>query len=337
MGLYTEAIQQQEDALLQEIEIRRLVATGQEAAADALRTQIAREEELAQARAAGLSDEAIAALEAVQAQEELARAQEEAARAAREAAQALFESRQFDLDIAARQASLGGDDLGALQLRLQAQAEAELFRAQELLEAGRITEEMFRELSEVLTGEVNQTLAETQEAARLAALEITNNLNLRLLRAQGLSEEAQALQNLLELEDARRRGYTEQQLALLEQAQAAEAAARANQTVAAAARETEQTINRVARALNAPTGLRLSLLRYQASALSQPGAPQVYGTQPFASTSTAQTAPAAPTPNVTINVNAQPGQSPTEIARAVKREFDREARAGGTPYTLTGA
>lgn len=72
-----------------DLEVRRLVAAGDNDAADALRRQIEEEQQLADARKNGMSDAQIATLAAVQADEDLATARDKAAAAAQKEADRL--------------------------------------------------------------------------------------------------------------------------------------------------------------------------------------------------------------------------------------------------------
>lgn len=199
--------------------------------------------------------------------------------AALAAAEALrHQGAQFEQDVAIRELLLAGDDKGALIARLDMQAQDELFRARLLLEAGVITEEAFNRLRTVILGETLQAIeafeqaardaAEAAEAAaraeRFRAHQDLENLRIRGLVAQGRDEEAQALRDQLELMRAIQEGRGGEYIALLLEVQALEAARRASDSLARSVRDTTDAMEAASRALNAPRGLRLSLLQWRA-------------------------------------------------------------------------
>ncbi len=99
---------------------------------------------------------------------------EEAAQAAAKAAE---EERRinaqkrtdFLANLQEREAALSGNDAEALRVRKMAQNAQELAAAQELLEKGVITEDLFKRLADVLGGELEKALKDTAAAAQAAA------------------------------------------------------------------------------------------------------------------------------------------------------------------------
>src|SRR5690606_8325195 len=104
----------------------------------------------------------------------------------REEVLALRELRQTELDVVARERALRGDDRGALEARLQAQAEAERNQIADRLAAGEIEIELYNRLVAVITGEVTQALEAFDQAAQQAARSAMESLELRLLSAYGM-------------------------------------------------------------------------------------------------------------------------------------------------------
>ena len=167
------------------------------------------------------------------------------------------------------------------------QGEAELARARDLLEAGIITEDMFQRLADVIAGETLAALrafVQSAEDAAEAALKAAAaeqfraqqdmaNLQVRLLTAQGYSEEAAVMRAHIELMQAIHEGRSAEYIALLEQIHAEEARARAMARSTQAITDTANAANDLARVLNAPSGLRLSLLQWRASAWEGSGVP----------------------------------------------------------------
>jgi tape measure domain-containing protein len=136
---------------------------------------------------------------------------------------ALAESmaKSIDLNIA----QVTGNEEGAAWMQLQTEHAT---RWQEAIAAG-VSDDVLARLEEAMELENQQFEQERQHAAEIAALETkerTESLQVRMLRAQGLDDEADALALQMEQErellEARQAGYTEAELALLLQVQAAE-------------------------------------------------------------------------------------------------------------------
>lgn len=235
--------------------------------------------------AAGTITEAeLASLEAIL-RDNLNVALEETAQRAAAAAEAIERTKQsFEADLQAREAGLAGRDQTAYEISLRAQAQQEIDRAEDLLTAGTITEEMFRRLVDVLEGEVAQALEQfdedLKEAARSAreaaaaeryrAMTDTENLRIRLLTAQGRDEEAQILRQQLEIIAAVNEGRSGEYIAMLQQIHATERAKAAADAQTAAVEGATRAAEAMSEAFNSPQGVRLSLLRYRASILSEP-------------------------------------------------------------------
>lgn len=213
--------ERREQQLRDSIAVRRLEAQGMDEAAAAMQRRLEKEQEIADAREQGFSEETIAALRHVQALEDAARARREEQRAMEEQMEQRRKSRRFGLELQEREAAAGGDERGALEARLQMQAEQELFEAGKLVEAGVITSEQFRRLAEVLEAEANQALEEhtrqiERQAAALAQANASfeQNIALEELRLQGKDREAEILQRQIrfekELQDAREAGIDEE-------------------------------------------------------------------------------------------------------------------------------
>lgn len=100
------------------------------------------------------------------------------------------------------------------------------------------------------------------EARALAEAQYREDLEVRLLRAKGLNEEAEALALLhkqqREMQEAVDRGYDDATRALL-------ARVHEEERLAQAVRDTTDAIRSATSALNAPSGLRLSLHRWRAT------------------------------------------------------------------------
>ncbi len=281
--------------------------------------------------------------------------QEEAA--AREAALRAQQVADFELDMESIRAALDGDDLRLASLQLEAQRDRELDQYRKLLEAGIITTEQFDEMEELLgrrltrsIEEVNERLAEMEqraleaaeaERARAEAEAFRQSmdeeaLRARLLRAQGFEEEARLIENATAIERAMRDGRSESYLAMLQQLQAQEALNDAMRAASRHAEETARAMNVTSRALNAPSGLRLSLMRWQAS-LAGTGA-QADGVTPAAA---ARFAGGASTTNVSvgdIHIHVDGDADAELVARTVHEALQREFnRGGGNPLVFARA
>jgi TP901 family phage tail tape measure protein len=286
-----------------------------------------------------INDEVIAAL---------ADFDEAAAETAARLAEAAAKARSgFEADVLIREAELSGNAIEALRVRLELSAKDEIDRARELLAAGTITQEWFDRFVVVVGEELTQAMADAtlaaEELARaeaFAAAQAMDNLRVRLLNAQGLTEEAQALRDRMEIQAAIEAGRSAEYIMLLRQVQAEEARARALQEEEAAVKATTERIKEVSQALNAPTGLNLSLLRWRAAmpknrmwdqggALGQPvsdsgrfiGGSTVNNTQ--TSTTTMQLSSGA------IQITVPKGTDGATLVQQIAAELERIAMAGG--------
>ena len=190
----------------------------------------------------------------------------------------IMEERLELFSLEAREARLAGDAQRARVAELRARAEEELAAARRLVADGQRTEEWFRRLAAIIDGELNQALRdmarESRDAARAAweaaAAEAArrddemDRLRLRILRAQGRDSEAAALERTMELQAAVRSGADSAFLALLRQAQAEEARARATESATRATDRMTESLSSAAGNLNAPSGLPATLLRIRA-------------------------------------------------------------------------
>lgn len=323
------AVRQQED----EIAIRTLIAQGRDEEAEAMRREIEEREILA--RAAELGGDAL--VELWQDLFDLEAQARETAKAAKEAAEAtrLMRQGRYDtLDLTARRARLEGDERAAFEAELQAQAERELNALADRLAAGEIEIEMYHALAAVINDEVTAALEAFDEAAKQAAKSAMDNLQLRLLVAHGMDEEAFLLRQQLEYQDAIAQGRSEEYLAMLRSVHVAEQQARARQRAAAAEREhqralekTTQAVHGVARALDGPTGFTFALTRSRV--LREFGL-----ANPALETRTSERGVSIGS----INIQTLPGQDTQAIAEAVTEEIGRQItrglRAGGyNPFT----
>jgi hypothetical protein len=223
-----------------ELDGRLLRARGMEEEGQAIARQLAREEELRRAREAGWSDEMLALLELIHVEEDLARVRSEAASAARReeeevraAARQAHEGQLFMLDLLAREADLADNALEVIRVRMEMQTAQEVRRAEELLAAGTITEELFARLIEILDGEMTRALedfaagVEAAAAATIRAMDrMSESLDLRELVLEGREAEAALLrlefQQRRELEEAIAQGLGDDVIDRLRRVQDAE-------------------------------------------------------------------------------------------------------------------
>lgn len=325
-----EARKAEAEAVKESVQVRILQAQGLDDEADALALEIERKNELARARE--LEDEALVALlQDLYALEDAALA---AAEAAAEASR-IFSEGQLGLDLDARDAVLAGDPEAAAFARAEARRREETRAAEEAFEAGEIGIDTFERWIDVIDREFIRAIEDateaTKAAAEAAAFQASQeklNLEVRLLAAQGLDEEAFLLRQRIEYLDAVNQGRDEEYLALLRQVQAAERSARARREeevatdkAVRASKDLKSEMDNVSRALNAPSGVRLSLLRWRASIA---GTPLGVAARSGGSTSPVVTNVGT----VTINVSAPEGMDPQEVAQMVVREFGRLQDAG---------
>lgn len=253
-------------------QIRLFEAQGNTGAADALRRRIEQQGILDHALDVG----GLALVEFWQEVFQVEAAAREAARAADELARALERAQRtmdLTLDLALRDARLRGDTEGELRIIYQQQRT----EAERLFAAGEINQRLFNEWVRIIDGELNRALEDAARAAREAAeaerfrqMVDTENLRVRLLLAQGRDVEAQQLRNQIELLQALEDERSAEYIALLKQVQAQEAANKAQAEAKRQTEETQRAFENLSRALNRPSGVRLSLLRYQASRLAGP-------------------------------------------------------------------
>lgn len=268
-----EELRKQEIAAMeQSIEVEMLRAQGMDEAADALERQIAREKRLADAAALDPSGGLEALLEQLFAVQDAAREAAEAEAALAEARRQAARRRDFMTDFQVAVATGAGDDLGVQRILGEAQIRRQIEQYKELVEAGTISQSALDRFAETLRDNLTKQLDEAAEAARRAAeaekhrkIVDLENLRVRLLVAQGLDDEAAALRRQIELMDALHNERSDEYIALLRQVHAAEIMAEARQKEKRAMDETAEAIHGVSRALNAPQGLRLSLLRWRSS------------------------------------------------------------------------
>jgi len=253
----------------------------------------------------------------------------------------------FQADVLVREAELSGNAIDALRVRMETQAASEVERARELLDAGTITLEWFDRFVDAVGGKVVQALADaTQAAEELAraeafqAAQAMDNLRVRLLTARGLTEEAQALRNRMEIQQAIESGRSGEYIALLRQVQAEEARSKALQEESAAVKETTERIKEVSQALNAPTGLNLSLLRWraaipqnrlwdQATPFSQPASDsgRLIGGSTVNNTRSSSVTMQLGAESIQISVPK--GTNGAELVQQIRTELERIAMAGG--------
>lgn len=332
-------IKSQED----EIAVRRLIAQGKDEEAAALRRQL---DEQAQLDAAyELGGEALRALwEELFNLEEASRAAAKAAEEAAEAQRRADTRRDFEANLGIIQANNRGDDLAAFSIGAEVQAAQDIADARKLFEDGIIDQALLDEFIEAigirLANAIEDTTRAIEEAARAeeyrAGVEL-QNLELRLLYANGLTDEALLLKQSLELQDAIFQGKSDEYIATLKQVQAAERAAAQNRRQTQALQEQSRAAEEATRALDgtsrAITRIRTEeLARYRNEVLRNESAYRAtdpfgveFGTPRFggAAGGTLRIEAGA------IIVNAAPGQDPAQIAQAVIDEVAKKKRAGG--------
>jgi hypothetical protein len=183
-----------------DLEVRRLLATGFDEEAEALRRRIANQKEYDDAVRAGADETTLALILLVQGLEETARAAAEAARQAEEQARAEAERARTiaGLDIAIARA--GGNDAEATRI------ERELILAE-------VTDEVIRAKYEELWAiqDFNKAIQEAADAAELLARQQirSEDLEVRRLIATGNAIEAEELRFQLEQEREIRRAEAE--------------------------------------------------------------------------------------------------------------------------------
>ncbi|MCA0377565.1 MAG: hypothetical protein LCH84_18170 [Gemmatimonadetes bacterium] len=169
-----------------ELNARGAAAAGRTAEAEAIRSQIARERELSEARKAGADAAMLAAIAEVQAAE--AAAQERARMRERDA---------FAGDLTARGQAIRGDARGAFVTRQGLGAASALAEAEALVQAGTITAEMFEQLKQIIGVEMAQALYAFDQAAEQARKAQQDDLAVRELVALGYGKEAEQLRRTI--------------------------------------------------------------------------------------------------------------------------------------------
>lgn len=196
----------------------------------------------------------------------------------------------------------------------------------------------FREFADLLEQAVDlyeQNAEAIREWQREQEGAFAEDLRVRLLRAQGLEDEAASLELQLrqerELQQAREMGYSTETLALLEQAQAEERLAQARQ-------DEVDAINDATRALNSPSGLNLSLYRWRASMMPSLDTSRPSRTRTGATTGTGVVDGEGRRGGDTYNfhegaIRVEGSGDPEATAEEVLRSVRRLAlRGGGDPF-----
>jgi tape measure domain-containing protein len=147
----------------------------------------AEEEAAALVRIKDLYDQTVASMEAAAA---AAAAAADAERKRREEEQARART-AFGLDLTQRRQTLNGDSRGAFITGQTIANNAALASAQELVEAGTITQQMFDDLKVLLGDELVAALKAFDEAAAEAKVQTMEDLEVRALVAQGRTAEAE--------------------------------------------------------------------------------------------------------------------------------------------------
>jgi len=316
-----EAVEDLDTAFLRNLDVRELYAKGLDREAIALQRDIEYQDMLDR----GYSESTVARLRYIHGLED-----EAAALAAAEAARR--QSRAFDADLDLREVALYGTDRDLLTAR----ANAELERGIQLLLDDVITFEQYMRLEAIVMAELGKALRELEDAATAAAeaarkaaqaereraRQDMQNLRVRLLMAQGDDAGARALRNQAETEKAIADGRSASYIQLLQLVHAEEARRDALNAQTKAIQDTTAAANEMARVLNAPTGLRLSLLQWRAQ-----------GSGVFPSPSADTGRPAQQTTSFTfgaesITIVAAKGESGEELLDRILAAANRRARAG---------
>lgn len=127
---------------------------------------------------------------------------EQEAEAAREAARQ-FSIALTDMEIAAREAALAGNDLEAQIIRRQMQAEQEIQQYRELYEAGQITEEQFERIVDIIGRETVEAVNRLRDAVARMQADFEAGLDIDILNLLGDTNEARRLQFELQRDRAR--------------------------------------------------------------------------------------------------------------------------------------
>jgi len=338
------------DRYREELEIRELLATGQEEAAAAMRLEVDQRRELEEAIAAGWDELTLDMLRGVHDLEKAAREMAEEARQAAEDARIERVNTDFAQSLRDRRSLLGleGDALAIQQRQIQNQRELNA-----AIDAG-ITEDLILQLQilqaeefaafiESLKEVEENTGLSTQELERLAEsmeryrANLIEDIRVRELYVAGFENEAQLLQLRLrqqkeyaEAVENEASGDTLQRLKDLQDAEYERLESQLNQIDVAqeythavqaqekAVKDTTRAVQETTRVLNAPSGLRLSLLQWRASAAGSPGFQM----------------PSTSTSGSTINmggitIQAAKGVSGKELLQGIIVEAQRAYRASG--------
>jgi TP901 family phage tail tape measure protein len=269
-----------------DLQVRLLRAQGMDREAQAMQEAIQFERER-QELLDKYGDEAAVLISLIDGIERVTRARREEADAARSAQ--LFSD--FVAEIAYLKAVLSDDKLGQFTIRIQQDVERRMQALRKLFEDGIITAEQFAEAQEVIirwaaksVNDYSASLRDNADAARNAEAATRSNtralwesamaaqfqaqvemanLQLRLLRAQGMDYEAARLSAHIELQKAVNDGRSAEYIRMLQQVQAYELATQAQRKATQAAKETTKAIQDTSRILNAPSGFRNALLRWR--------------------------------------------------------------------------
>jgi hypothetical protein len=347
--LSVESMAKEQAAFDQNLQVRSLLAQGLTEEAAVLRQQVENEKELADARSRGLD---VTKLIAVQAEEALAREREALRLAEEKAAAEAKLNADFAQSLADRRSLIGleGDALAIRQKQIEQQRElnaavAAGYTDELILQLQTLQVEEFQafilslEDVAVVTEEVTDTVDRLAESMAAYRQNLIEDIRVRELYVTGQEKEAQLLQLQLrqqaELAKAMENETDAATLTRLKDLQAAEYERLQSQLYAVdvtfqhttalkkqaqAVRETTKAAEQAARVLNAPSGLRLSLRRWQASAFVGNPSADTRGPQSTATFNFGKEA---------ITIQAAKGESGDLILDRVVDAANRRARAGG--------
>lgn len=229
------ARERQAEEFRRDLDERELAATGREAELDAMRLANRHRLEALDAERAGLDALTRARLAEIQALERTALE----TRLAQEELDRLFRQGENARSIDERERRLAGDDLGADVIAAEARANREREAARRELAAGNLTEADFLRLLAVIEGELDRAIHNLRTSASEAAQALdrlrrsqVDDLEIRLLLAQGLDAEAEARRLQLRMQEEMAEAVDDEVRALIELVYAAEATARAAQKAA---------------------------------------------------------------------------------------------------------
>lgn len=187
-------------AIEEDLKVRELRATGLDDEADAARIALDNTQEVNALREQGFEAEADW-LEEIHALEAEQRAERKAAADAALAAEKAMSIAAFDFEIAARQAALAGDDLAAMQIRGEAAIVEQLAAWQDLVDAGKMTEEQFDLLSDIISEELAQAVADFEAQVDDLRASLADELELMNLIQSGDDRGAALFRNKQEWDD----------------------------------------------------------------------------------------------------------------------------------------